>query len=297
MSTTTSPSMPVDAPTLSTVFITPQMALEMLNKNKQNRNVSEVAVKTMIRDIKNDRWALNGEAIKIAHDGVILDGQHRLLAIVGAGKGIWTVLITGLDHNTQSTMDGGRRRTSGDHFKIQKYTNATNLAAVLRNSWVWEQGDRRLSAHIKPTQRELEDFLDKHPETLRSVEIGLRTYHSFRFLTATSVGVAHYIISQVATDADWAEFFARIADGAGLQTGNPILTMRNRAMSDRDARVHLRPAHQVGYVVYTWNRLQTYEEIMVDGEVVQSNPLYKFGYKIEDGIPVPKLPRAAQPSL
>ena len=61
-----------------TLDITPDMAAQMLERNTMNRNISQLNVTRYANDMASGAWEQNGETIKIAEDGTILDGQHPL---------------------------------------------------------------------------------------------------------------------------------------------------------------------------------------------------------------------------
>lgn len=273
-----------DGPVLTTVFITPQMAVEFLEKNTSNRKVRTNHVKELSRDITNGHWDLNGEAIKISKRGEILDGQHRLHAILVAGVGIWTVLITNLADETRFTLDTNLRRTPTDHFRIAGVKSASNVAPLLGAVWQYLNG-RAFTNHNRATQRDRQALLDQYPGLHRSADIGYRVYLGFRPFNRTAVGVAHFAISQVDTEVS-PEFFARLEDGANLDTGNPVLTLRRRVMADREDNLRYSLSDQVGYIIYTWNHWLNYTEA--------GKPLYRMIFPAGSVIPEVNKPRQAR---
>jgi len=84
--------------------ITPEIAKTMLGENVNNRRISRDNVNLFAREIRNGEWRFNGEAIKFGKDGRLLDGQHRLLAVIAADKPLTTLVIRGLEDETQQTM-------------------------------------------------------------------------------------------------------------------------------------------------------------------------------------------------
>lgn len=94
--------------------ITPEIAKTMLGENVNNRRISRDNVNLFAREIRNGEWRFNGEAIKFSKDGRLLDDQHRLLAVIAADKPLTTLVIRGLEDETQQTMDSGKTRTLGD---------------------------------------------------------------------------------------------------------------------------------------------------------------------------------------
>ena len=62
------------------VEITPELAHEWLGFNTHNRNIRQRIVTAYAADMTGGDWQWNGESIKFAEDGTLLDGQHRLAA-------------------------------------------------------------------------------------------------------------------------------------------------------------------------------------------------------------------------
>ena len=69
---------------ITKVKITPDMARDLLTKNTHNRPINRLKVSNMVADIKAGRFELTHQPIGIAEDGELVDGQHRLTAVVEA---------------------------------------------------------------------------------------------------------------------------------------------------------------------------------------------------------------------
>ena len=66
-------------------YITPKTAEKYLEQNTNNyRRMNRNKVSIYARDMKNGSWQTNGEAIKFNKRGELVDGQHRLKAIMEA---------------------------------------------------------------------------------------------------------------------------------------------------------------------------------------------------------------------
>ncbi len=114
------------------ITITPQMAREFLKKNNRNRPVYQAHVDFLASEMTGARWATTHQGICFSEDGLLLDGQHRLLAIVQSGCTVEMWVSTGYDPAAQSNMDvGGRGRTVGDQLHlVDGTTNAKTKAAA-----------------------------------------------------------------------------------------------------------------------------------------------------------------------
>lgn len=264
----------VDGPTALVITISPALAKELLRRNTRNRGVRDRAVGEYSRDMKAGHWPINGEAIKIANNGDVLDGQHRLLAVIAANQSVDMFVVIGLDPVAQETMDSGRKRTTADVMSLRAEENATTLAAICRRVWAWERDDR-FKRREAPTTAECAALLAAHPELRRSAEIAVRTRRDFPHIPQSVLGTAHYLFNAIAP-APCAWFFQRVADGAELPVGHPILALRARVTSERLENLRLSEDRFMAYLVRTWNAVR-------DG-----HDLARLVHKVGTPIPTPK---------
>ncbi|MEU3282939.1 hypothetical protein [Streptomyces antibioticus] len=264
-----------DIPQVEIMAVTPELATKWLKQNTRNRNARKRAVSDYARDMAAGQWRLNGEAIKFAADGTLLDGQHRLMAVIEADVAIPLMVVTGLPNDTQETMDAGRKRTTADTFSLRGETNAAVLAAVLKKVWLWDQGDYKFGQNYSPTTAECAALLQERPEIYRSVEIAARVHQAFRYLPKSVVGTAHHVLSRIDVDeAVW--FFCRVGDGADLPVSHPVLALRSRVMTDR-AENRKVPDHQhMAYLIRAWNAVRS------------DRPLTRIQQPADAPMPLPK---------
>jgi hypothetical protein len=93
------------------VLITPEMAKRCLAKNPQNRPINEFKVAQYRDDILRGRWRLTHQGIAFDDEGNLIDGQHRLRAIVAAGIPVEMLVTRGLSRNTIIAIDEGLKRS------------------------------------------------------------------------------------------------------------------------------------------------------------------------------------------
>lgn len=247
-------------PTAVVVTISPALALDLLKRNTHNRKLRERVVATYARDITAGNWTLNGEAIKVARNGDVLDGQHRLHAIIQADQTVDIFVVIGLDPAAQETMDSGRKRTTADVLNLRKEENAYTLAAVLRRVWAWQQGDHRFKGRVTPTTAECAALLTAEPSIRRSAEIAQRVRNAFPHIPQSVLGTCHFLFNQL-DEGDAAWFFQRLADGAELPIGHPILALRTRVTSERLDNVRLAEDRFMAYLIRTWNAVRDGREL------------------------------------
>lgn len=74
-------------------IITPGFAKQLLELNPTNRPLSDHTVQRYARDMRGGRWQPNGQGIILTADGKLLDGQHRLAAIISSGETIGVIIL------------------------------------------------------------------------------------------------------------------------------------------------------------------------------------------------------------
>lgn len=241
-----------------TVDITPKLAATFLERNTRNRNLTARVVDSYAREMTLGNWKSNGETIKISHEGVVLDGQHRLAAIVASGVTLENALVVfDLDESTQYTMDSGRKRTAADAMAINGDMNVNVLAAITRRALLWEAGHHKFGNALRPSTTELLEFRAKYPSLARSAEIGVQVQRGYKPANATVTGTVHHILNRI-PDArpQAAAFFAHLSTGVELGPNDPILTLRNRLLRDKVTSRHV-PFHQnVGLYFRAWNAVR-----------------------------------------
>ena len=102
------------------VRVSPSMAEKMLGRNTRNRSLNQRQVTRWAQSMTAGEWLVTGEAIKIASTGDLLDGQHRLAAVIESGCTVLMLVVKGLHPETQDVMDTGRARTLGLFYKDSK---------------------------------------------------------------------------------------------------------------------------------------------------------------------------------
>lgn len=242
--------------------ITPAVAKDILARNTHNRPLRDKYVDTLARDMTEGRWVANGETVKVAADGTVLDGQHRLEAAIRANFTLEdVVLVTGLPMSAQATIDIGRGRTAADNLGLNGYKNAAVLAAIARRVWQWEQGNTKFHNSTVPTHTEVAAFVEKNPRVHRSAEIASATRNSFKAVRQAVTGTAHFILMGV-DESDAVEFFAQFAHGAGLPEGHPILSLRTRFMNDSATRKANPFQQDVALIFRAWNGVREGREML-----------------------------------
>lgn len=106
----------------------------------RQRRVNERLVMRYANDMKSGNWTINGESISFDEKGNLINGQHRLWAVVSANVEVMLMITTGLPEmggesssiKTMDTVDIGRSRNFGMQLRIDGSMYATQMAAMVR---------------------------------------------------------------------------------------------------------------------------------------------------------------------
>lgn len=98
------------------ITVTPEIAAQFLLNNKSNRAMRRTHVARLADDIREGRWQLTHQGIAVSADGELLDGQHRLQAIIEAGVPVPMAVATGIaaDSAMGLMVDVGAVRSAAD---------------------------------------------------------------------------------------------------------------------------------------------------------------------------------------
>lgn len=155
-------------------LIDPEVAAEYLDSNEENRSLRKRAVDMYARNMEDDAWQLTGETIKFDKNGRLIDGQHRLSAVMRSGKTIPTLVIRGLDPDVQGIIDTNIHRTAGDMLRLTGVVQADAyvVASVGRIAIARETGRLNtygtINASISHT--EIAEWLKANPQAVEIVK-------------------------------------------------------------------------------------------------------------------------------
>lgn len=100
------------------LHVDPSDAKSLLERNTNNRKLRETVVDYYANEMINGNWVDNGDPIRIARSGRLLNGQHRLSAVVKAGVSLPFHFLSNLSEESFEQMDNGAKRTLNDNLDI-----------------------------------------------------------------------------------------------------------------------------------------------------------------------------------
>lgn len=245
----------------SIVRVTPDMARTMLGTNANNRTLRRNRIRQYAEQIKRGQWQATGEAIKFAKDGSLLDGQHRLHAIIEAGIPVELLIVQDLDLSTFKVLDSGLSRRPADALKMMGINNSSQKAALVRMYIAVEAGvytDNSAQMTELITRTDITDFISGNAELVDAAMVASRNVYTHCRGNQPAWGTLYMLIAEKHGQTEAEMFFKTIADGSNLDAGDPRLAVRNWAVRNTGNK---RRGDHLWVYARAWNAYKSNEQI------------------------------------
>ncbi len=263
------------------VTITPAIAEKWLDKNPKNRAMNKNRITRLVKTIKAGQWQLNGETIIIASDRTLINGQHRLQAVVVSKTPIKSLVAQGISQSAMRTIDLGAIRSLGNHLQVAGHKGAVFALA----SAVGVCLDFKTGVYINNKEKispdEMLEFIEDNKHILKAADIFTHADKTeFRELLAQSISIAtYYMFCKI--NRDKAEtFFHSLVKGTGLGEKSPILKLRTELIGLRKQSKHAELTRQASL----WYMCQAFQAYLDNSRIDRL-----AAYKPTDKIILPKV--------
>lgn len=246
----------LDIPTENGVYlVAPAMAKSWLEHRnlERNRRYSSAIEAKYASEMRAGLWKTSHQGIAFDWDGFLLDGQHRLGAIVRYGHPVKLDVRVGCDPNTFDVLDVGHKRAAN---QLIQHTHAKTMSAAARflgaidgtiRSGVTRQG---VYAH-RPSSAEVLQVIADWPELANFAASAAHCRKRAQVLAAPHLAVLAQAARTRYADRvpSWLD---GIAYGESLTGTDPRLHLRNRFASERRALTNQQPM-SYALIVRAWN--------------------------------------------
>lgn len=234
------------------VLVTPEMAREILKNNPSNRTMVNTKIKQYAFDMGRNAWRDDtAEPIKLTENGRLVDGQHRLSAVILADKSVPFVFAYNVSLEAMKIIDTGLKRTNADMFQIRGIDNAPLLSSVIRKYLVYT-GTKNYDPRSATVPYDIiEKEYDESPEKWQNIVRAVKSFtKNFKYVEPSILGAWYALCSDISQeDANF--FFDRLSSGVGLEEKNPILILRNLMIAGKYAELSVKIRYI--YFIKTWN--------------------------------------------
>jgi hypothetical protein len=214
--------------------ITPDKARDILKTNTKNRALRLSSVAEFARQMAAGCWKLTSQGIAIDTNSVLVDGQHRLHAIVEANVPIQMSVTYDVDPESFDAYDCGIVRTVADRLPLLKDKESNRIAVSLVSHYLrCTNGSMCNRCGVDQIDNE---FLDKTDAYVAIAEL-FRTNSKRCGLAKASVGAALAVYVHL-DKVNGMHFARQYITGEGISTGQPAYTLREAALMHRLDGIH-----------------------------------------------------------
>lgn len=269
-------------PSLQIESIGPPQAERYLRSNVGNRKLSKVTIRRYAADMLRGEWRMNGETIKFDDRGRLIDGQHRLLAIIESGVTVDLAVFRELGRDAFKTIDTGKVRTPADVLSSLNHPSPNELGAAMRLLWHYLSASWTDYMRFRMTNTQLVQLLEDHPDLPDVTRAAMTKPLRVKLITGSANVFGYYCTSRV--DADRAvRFFTQLADGRFNARGSqPVYTLRERLIEVSAEAVPTAPRVKLAWLITAWNAYMAGQRLMRLSRVPTAMPRFE-----PDPFPVP----------
>jgi hypothetical protein len=241
--------------TFALEVIDPSRATRYLSHNIGNRHVSRAHVESIARDIAHGRWMFNAQPICFARDGRLLNGQHRLQAVILADREIEVQVVRGLNEAAYATYDNHAKRRADLGDRLDSFGDHALAHAMANLLWQHERKTRSMRS-AKATTAEIQQIIAQHPRLLMLRSFARKMGH---FGRASVIGYAAYVIER--DDAVLAPIFlAALETGSDQRPGHPVLALRGALQKLRATKAS--QSEQLALLLAGWERFKARSSVV-----------------------------------
>lgn len=245
------------------VIVTPSFAEELLKMNINNRKVRQVHVDDLAAAMRKGEWTLSNDAIVVSEGNILLNGQHRLLAVIKSGVSCPFILYTGAEDTSYDIMDTPTVRRVADVLSrnggvntlraesaINKYLN---LCYDKQNEWMTMA---RFNNQAEATRRERVKCYDDNRENLGKwlrISESLCSKSNNLIAVAAIAGFALFLENKLFHSEDKIISFLEELLLDGKVTNTTVLYARKKLLRHK-MKVEIIARHDVTrYLFRAWN--------------------------------------------
>lgn len=250
------------------VLVTPSQASIWLLKNVANRPLNEKQVKFFSRQIEKGRWELTTDAIGFDGEGKLINGQHRLTAIVKTGKAQDLLVGTGFSAEAFNVIDTGKMRNAGDILGVNGIGAGVPKSAIIRFVMGLSKGyipgsmaRKGGSNDIRLSNQDILEYAEKHKTKLEDAyEVSVKTTKEFKGLSGRYVAGLYWLFSSINRD-EALLFFHYLGTGITLRADDPVYVLRKRLMVEMINKKKSPDVDKLAWTVLAWNHTRAKKKV------------------------------------
>jgi hypothetical protein len=236
--------------------------------NDQNRTFGRDAARALAAEMSTGYWRENGESIVFDRAGKLIDGQHRLQAVLNSGHEYRVPVITGVAAEVRPTVDTGVKRSAASNLQMAQEENASTLAAAIvlwrgyaaHNARAMTHPASQGPEHRMSIPRILE-YLEEWPGLREAARVSLALRPSGRgrsLVPSSEAAMLWFAIIQSGASRERAnQFLGSVLSGYDLAEDSPIIGLRRRLIDQLAPGLRMDKRERIALVLKTWQLWST----------------------------------------
>jgi hypothetical protein len=277
-------------------LVSPAQAKEYLERAIPNRKLSTSTVTRYADDMRGDRWDNNGQPLIFNEAGQLLDGQHRLHAVVISGRTVAFLVVRGVASRAMETLDSGRGRSLQDVLALKGYKNSAHIGGAARIMWNYAA---KVNITYTPSKPTLMKFIEQHTKFVLDAAAWIEKHPHILFPRAPVTAIIGLATESAQLTDEAHKFLEGIYYGEGLYKGDARYTLRRFMENLRSRHEYVGGSVSVptfGAVARAWTAYSQGQPL----EVIRFAPVPSqantkvFGFTDKDWSDVPDLQDRAE---
>lgn len=226
------------------------MAESILVHNTRNRPINANRLAMFESMLQRGEMQLTHQGVGISESEILLDGQHRLWAILNTGIPATMMVTTGLPDAVFAVLDTGTKRSAGDILSIDGAKNATSIAAGIRAYILYTQAPHLVWTGKTPNLATT-TLIDKEFNNDREMWDLISSIISGQAIPNVILpGPMACLLYIAARHCHYSRLFlecfvSRLKMGDNLQKNSPLLAYRNKMIMQKRPSIQARLADYI----------------------------------------------------
>jgi hypothetical protein len=245
------------------------LAEAVLVYNTGNRRVTRRKLEVLANQMRSGAFENTGEPIIFSAEGVLNNGQHRLLAVVESEAVVDMDVRFGIPRKTFTKTDTGAPRSGGDVLTIAGVAHGGMVSSAVRLLILYKRGLPDSIREFVSNDEIARAY--RRWSGIADVAQQIAAHHFPKGVRSTPLLATAYLASRSSGKAKLDGWLHTLATGEDVRRDNPVYQLRERLMHGIEAPIGTREGllERMALMIKSWN-------LYAAGETV---PMRSFQWK------------------
>lgn len=248
------------------MLVTPEIAKKWLTDNTMNRKINERIIKFYADQMAKDYWTLSPDSITFSDTHKLLNGQHRLRAVILSNKSVYMTVMFNMPEEYFKNIDLHRKRTNRDVLSIYGVKQSTLVSAGISKYFSLVNNlSSRLSGNgyalYAPAinKESITDVVNTYfsmPEYFNETALEADRYYSkFKYFGQSDyfAYIVYLTKERKHPEKTVSAFFTQLSNGGTYITNQTIQILRDKLTENAVSKIKMTGMYRDTIIAKTWN--------------------------------------------